>query len=930
MNYCVYDMEVSIDGWMMAVGVMDSPNSTVTFGYFPRFKRDDRPQLREWLNESGVFEGNGRLMGYNNYNYDDIVFGALLHDDFNAPVEAVYQLSYDIIHIRDYKDPLEQKRFYIKRKEIRDWLKTVMLPTVDIMAILNLRVSLKQIMANLGLPIHELPFDPEKPLPDDIFDVYPGHVGLDAYNVNDVAATEAAYQKMWWVITGRYQIEDAYKDMGLNATQLSDPQIAKFILPRLYSTACGGWIERQADHDYKMRWDISDTLGEFAFNNPDAQALYEQIRDTKDYVYRQKIGGDVRIGETTYRVSAGGMHSADKPRFIVPESGYKLLDVDATSFYPNLAVKFRLAPRHLDERVWLDDVVSGVIRDRTRAKYSGDPVDRGINMGLKIVLNSGVYGALDDKHWGLRDPEMRLATCLNGQMYLLQLIDRIEHAGIRVLSANTDGITVMVPDELYGRMEAILMAYTVEYAIPLEQVEYSKFLATSISDYIAVTADKPHNEVIYDGAKITRNTVKSRRKRKGAFGGYNSLSRQRNVGAIHMAVEHTFLDRPADDDIYKHTRNWIDAHNTKLDYLMVNGAGTAKWEDGDGNEVKGKYAIGYGKNQTEAVEIGRFARVYPSGDNYIYRMHPIDGVVGHIRTMGVTLANDLSVEMPLGVKDYAYTEAVTLINNVLGISTPGKSTTRRNPHLTLDKKWSLEEVVRCIGGYPEGERYRADMPYGEHNGRRHIQLWIEPTGVRLRLFGGGITLTELRKLVTIDLENGVVRDTPEHRFVEQDKIAEYIYNDIHGNYVCTKLKFWSRLGKSFKLMDHKHPNERYKQVPPYLCNEWVNSPFVVIFEGEKDAETGKSLGLPSTCFIYNRAEPHHKQYFSGKSVIIVPDCDEEGDRIATSIGRELANAAKTIFVYRMDDKPKGYDFTDMVNDHKADGVVTLIENITKL
>ena len=65
--------------------------------------------------------------------------------------------------------------------------------------------------------------------------------------------------------------------------------------------------------------------------------------------------------------------------------------------------------------------------------------------GKKVSLN-GTFGKLFSRHSIFYAPEFGIAVTIGGQLSLLMLIERLELSGIRVVSANTDGVEMLVPN----------------------------------------------------------------------------------------------------------------------------------------------------------------------------------------------------------------------------------------------------------------------------------------------------------------------------------------------------------------------------------------------------------------------------------------------------------------------------------------------------
>jgi DNA polymerase elongation subunit (family B) len=73
----------------------------------------------------------------------------------------------------------------------------------------------------------------------------------------------------------------------------------------------------------------------------------------------------------------------------------------------------------------------------------------------------------------LYDEKPLLQVTVNGQFYLLMLIERLQKIGVRVISANTDGVTVIVKDSQKERYFEICKEWEKELNFSLEFVEYS-------------------------------------------------------------------------------------------------------------------------------------------------------------------------------------------------------------------------------------------------------------------------------------------------------------------------------------------------------------------------------------------------------------------------------------------------------------------------
>lgn len=126
----------------------------------------------------------------------------------------------------------------------------------------------------------------------------------------------------------------------------------------------------------------------------------------------------------------GGFHSARK-RY---EAEDFIVNSDVSSFYPSIMIEYGLLSRNVKKPEKYKE-----IRDtRIKFKKENNPIEK----SLKIVLNSA-YGACLDVNNELYDPQQGTAICVNGQLLLLDLIEKVEvEFGDKAIfiQGNTDGV----------------------------------------------------------------------------------------------------------------------------------------------------------------------------------------------------------------------------------------------------------------------------------------------------------------------------------------------------------------------------------------------------------------------------------------------------------------------------------------------------------
>lgn len=172
----------------------------------------------------------------------------------------------------------------------------------------------------------------------------------------------------------------------------------------------------------------------------------------------------------------GGIHAAPNNKIYVSDEKYIIKSVDATSYYPHLWFQNDLCPAHLPKDI-VNPLLRGFFEERKLIPKS-DPR----NYILKILLNAS-YGLTNDEYSFLRDRKVTLAICINGQLLLSMLIEKItlEIPESQLLMMNTDGLEVIIPREYEEKYQEICKWWENLTRIPLEQVEYQKMVIRDVN-----------------------------------------------------------------------------------------------------------------------------------------------------------------------------------------------------------------------------------------------------------------------------------------------------------------------------------------------------------------------------------------------------------------------------------------------------------------
>ena len=463
---------------------------STTTGAYTSFEISDRRNeiyiLKKFLREN--VRG---LIGFNSLNFDyPVIHNTILKTNRILYAPEIYE---------------EVKRI-IGNKYSSIYDNQVKIPQLDLYKIWhydnkNKSTSLKWLEFAMRLPnVEDLPYAPGTILTSEQMDE------IIDYCKNDIDATEKFYRKSIKHIEIR-QFYSAHEELPLmNASEI---KMSKEIF--------GKYLAKEMDiplkeltmmRTHRSRIDIKDIVFDYIkFNDPVNQS---SLKSFKDFVWLynddtekafENIKFTVPYKNVVREYAEGGLHSFGKPGIYESDDDYVLMDVDFASYYPHLSFRNKLHPAHIPEEIF-NKIYEGFYKDR-KLYDKKDPR----NYVLKIILN-GSYGLSKDKFAYLYDVLWQLAICVNGQLILTLLTERIFEkckTEPQIIFENTDGAMYRIHrSDMHLLTEACKEVEDI-VNIPLEIQECEKIIAKDVNNYINVIATNlPDKETggTYDNIKF--------------------------------------------------------------------------------------------------------------------------------------------------------------------------------------------------------------------------------------------------------------------------------------------------------------------------------------------------------------------------------------------------------------------------------------------
>ena len=319
--------------------------------------------------------------------------------------------------------------------------------------------SLKELELFMGENIKEssVPFDLNR---------YPTKTEIDeliTYCLHDVKMTFKVFEQVYYRYEAQLGLIE-YFDLEESMFNKTEAQLSGIIL---------GAKRPNYERNDAKEFDIVDSIKLSKYL--EVKKWYENYsnREFNNYLRVKVYGVETDFGW-------GGLHSARKK--------YKaedyIVNSDVSSFYPSIMIEYDLLSRNVSNPSKFKE-----IRDtRFKFKKEKNPIEK----SLKLVLNSA-YGACLDSNNDLYDQRQGIAICVNGQLLLLDLIEKVELAfgdGAEFIQGNTDGIMFKFKSkEDVDKYLGICKEWSVRTKMELEHDFIKKIIQKDVNNYIYIKED---------------------------------------------------------------------------------------------------------------------------------------------------------------------------------------------------------------------------------------------------------------------------------------------------------------------------------------------------------------------------------------------------------------------------------------------------------
>lgn len=469
-NDYIYDIETFPNVFTLAVEHAESPLSWLF-------------EISDWRNDSrGIVsflqylkDTDARMVGFNNTGFDYPVLHTLLRMG-KSDAYTLYQKAQAIIDAQD-----SDKWAHMVNPSDR------MVVQVDLFKIHHFdnkarSTSLKSLEFNMRSDtIEDLPYKVGTTLTREQCEV------LKRYNQHDVKQTKKFMHVTLDMLNFRENLCTLYP--GKDWLNFNDTKIGKeFFIMKLeesgvacYDFSSKGRTPRQTKRPVIHLKDA--ILPWIKFDQPEFNRVLNWLKG-QSITETKGVFEDLTavINGFTFVFGLGGIHGSVESKVVSSDDEQVIVDLDVTSYYPNLAIVNGFYPAHLGKEFVA--IYKNLFEQR-----KSYPKKSSESAMLKLALN-GVYGDSNNQFSVFYDPLFTMSITLNGQLLLCLLAEGLMAIpGLQLIQVNTDGLTVKVPRSHKVLVDLARAAWQERTGLNLEEAVYKSMMIRDVNNYIAVYED---------------------------------------------------------------------------------------------------------------------------------------------------------------------------------------------------------------------------------------------------------------------------------------------------------------------------------------------------------------------------------------------------------------------------------------------------------
>lgn len=396
------------------------------------------------------------LIGFNIKNYDLRILNAIISQ---CDPYRIYKLSKAIIE-DDNTDLLNTYSFWNKFvfSDLHDdWLFG----------------SLKEFESNIGMSIKEsdVSFDKENLTNEDKYDII-------KYCKHDVEATVRLLQYRRNYVDSKKMLSNMFDIPLITALKSTNAKLCALVLNAKPKTRV---LNTKFIIPEKVKSYLVDNLPQEVLD------LFNELNDDSKHI--NLFDNEIVFG-------IGGIHSVYSENIVTKsDDNSVLINIDVTSYYPNLMMGFGYMSRNIDNPDKYKEIYDLRVKLKKEAKQEeteNGQTDKWRELtikqeALKLILNT-TYGATKNKYNALYDEYQASSLCYLGQLLLAALANKLfKETDAIIIQTNTDGILVKIKRNKLDDLRLLVKEWEDLTGFKMEEDFVKLFFQRDVNNYIEVT-----------------------------------------------------------------------------------------------------------------------------------------------------------------------------------------------------------------------------------------------------------------------------------------------------------------------------------------------------------------------------------------------------------------------------------------------------------
>ncbi|MBC2288579.1 hypothetical protein [Listeria farberi] len=375
-------------------------------------------------------------VGFNSRHYDQFILRGVI-------------LDLDLKELNDY----------IIKKRISGWKFSQLFYKVQLFnydAKLSRDKSLKQLEAFMGHDIQEtsVPFDIDRKLTtQELKDV-------EKYCLHDVYETIEVFMKESTEFNSHLALIQEF-NLPIKHISKTQAQLAAIIL------------------DAKKQQDFEDDYDIILPSTLDIKKYSHVVDYFKNYTKDTNKDLETDIANVKHVFAAGGVHGAKKNCVHTCQVDELIIMADVDQLYPTMMIEYDLLSRGVSRPEKFEKILETSLKLKAEGrKKEREPYKRICNI---------TYGAEGDKFNHMFDARNRLLVCVYGQLFMLDLIEKLEAiSSFELIQSNTDGVLIKIKEKDFDMLDDIVFKWEKRTGLHMSFDFYQKVIQKDVNNYLII------------------------------------------------------------------------------------------------------------------------------------------------------------------------------------------------------------------------------------------------------------------------------------------------------------------------------------------------------------------------------------------------------------------------------------------------------------